>query len=52
MRKLLRVAGAIGLSITALVVVSTMINLAMGAIEKATSEPYGEGVSIDSETRK
>ncbi|WP_026852005.1 alpha/beta fold hydrolase [Glaciibacter superstes] len=47
MRKLLRVAGAVGLSVVALVAVSTVSNLVLGAVEKANVDPYGEGVSID-----
>lgn len=47
MKKLLRVAGAVGLSVVALVAVSTVTNLVLGAVEKANVDPYGERVSID-----
>jgi pimeloyl-ACP methyl ester carboxylesterase len=46
-RKRLRVAGVIGISTVALVVLSMASNLVLGAIEKANVDPYGERVSID-----
>lgn len=47
MRKLLRVAGPVGLSVVTLVAVSTVSNLVIGAVEKANVDPYGERVGID-----
>lgn len=47
MRTRLCVAGVIGISTAALVVLSMASNLVLGAIEKANVDPYGERVSID-----
>ncbi len=47
LRKLVRVAGVVALSVMVLVAVSTVSNLVLGAVERANVDPYGERVSID-----
>lgn len=44
---MLRIAGVVGLTVAALVVLSTISNLVLGALERASAESYGERVAID-----
>lgn len=43
----MRIAGVVALVVVALVAVSTVSNLVLGAVEKANAQPYGETVGID-----
>lgn len=47
MRTLLKVLAIVGMSAVVLAATSTITNLALGAYEQATAQPYGERVSID-----
>lgn len=47
MRKFLRVLAIVGIVVAALVILSTASNLIMGAVEKSSTHPYGETVSLE-----